>query len=77
MRRHPYDEAADREVARFPGARVVERDLTGRKRRLVVEFGGARRCVFYPHTPGDRFRGPARHACDVRRVLQEVGATPD
>lgn len=77
MRRHPYDDAADREVARFPGACVVERDPTGRKRRLVVEFEGKKRCVFYPHTPGDKARGPARHACDVRRVRQELGAAPD
>lgn len=69
---HPYDEAADREIANFPGARVVSRETGTKQRRLVLEYRGQQRTVFYPKTPSDH-RGPMRHACDVRKILRNMG----
>lgn len=59
MKRHPYEAAADRELAKFPAVRVVE-------------HGGQRRSIFYPCTPSD-CRGIRRHLQDIRRVLREMG----
>lgn len=72
MKKHPYDEAADREIAKHNGVRVVERYRTGgNKMCVVLEYRGKQSKVFYPATPSDKFRGPKRHANDIRRVLRE------
>lgn len=72
MSRHPYDEAADRELARFPAVRVVARERRGKHRALVLEHAGTQRCVFYPGSPSDHL-GPRKHCKDIRRVLRELG----
>jgi len=73
LKRHPHDEAADRELSQFPAVRVVCREFRGKSRALVVEFDGKCRSIFYPQTPSDH-RGVHRHLQDIRRVLAELGA---
>ena len=73
MKSHSYDSAAARELAKYPGVRVVGRDRRGKSLALILEFNGARRSVFYPCTPGDKC-GARNHVRDIRRVLRQLGA---
>ena len=69
-----YDAAAQDEVARWPGAQIVE-IVTGRKhRKTVIGFGGNTPFVVSPATSRDTKRGPMRHCNDIRKVLRELGA---
>ena len=71
-RTHPYDEAADRELARWPGVVVVDRaTMPSGHRRLVLEYRGKRRFVVYPGSPSDQ-RAVHRHLQDIRRVLRQI-----
>lgn len=75
-RKHPYDEAADRELARWPGVVVIDRaTMPSGHRRLVLEYRGKRRFVVYPGTPRDNKRGPRNHVQDIRRVLRQIEET--
>lgn len=70
-----YDAAAEEEIARWPGAAIVE-TITGRKhRKTFISFNGNTRFVVSPATTGDGKRGPMRHCNDIRKVLRELGAT--
>lgn len=72
MKRHPYEEAADRELAKW-GAQVVDRiKATSGHRRLVLEYRGVQRFVAYPGTPRDCKCGPRNHVQDIRRVLRGI-----
>lgn len=73
MRRHPYDEHADRELARWPGVVIVDRaTMPSGHRRLVLEYKGKRRFIVYPGTPRDSKHGPRNHVQDIRRVLRAI-----
>lgn len=69
-----YDSAAQEEVARWPGAAIIE-IVTGRKhRKTYLAFGGNTRFVVSPASGSDGRRGAMRHANDIRKVLRELGA---
>lgn len=72
-RRHPYDAAADRELAKWPGAVVLDRAvMPSGHRRLVIEYRGKRRFVVHPASPSDAKRGVRNHVQDIRRVLRAI-----
>ena len=71
-RSHPYDGPADRELAKWPGAVVLDRaTMPSGHRRLVLEYRGRRRFIVYPGSPSDQ-RGAHRHLQDIRRVLRQI-----
>jgi len=73
-RRHPYDAAADGELAHWPGV-TWERPPPGRKTlALAITYAGATRRVHYPITPSDSGKGALNHVQDVRRTLRDMGA---
>lgn len=72
-RRHPYDEATDRELARWPGV-TVEREYRGVHLGLVVTFGRRSRTVIFAASPSDGARGLQNHLGVLRRVLAAMGA---
>lgn len=73
MRRHPYDEHADRKLAKWPGVVVLDRaTMPSGHRRLVLEYRGQRRFIVYPGTPRDNKHGPRNHVQDIRRVLRAL-----
>ena len=73
-RRHPYDDAADSELAHWPGVRW-QRLAQGRKALvLAVTYAGATRKVTYPITPSDSRTGALNHVQDLRRTLRALGA---
>jgi hypothetical protein len=73
-RRHPYDEAADAELAHWSGV-TWERLAQGRKAlSLVVSYRGVTRKVHYPITPSDSRTGALNHVQDLRRTLRDMGA---
>lgn len=72
-RSHPYDAAADRELARWPGVVVLDRaTMPSGHRRLVLEYRGKRRFVVYPGSPSDSRTGAKNHVQDIRRVLRQI-----
>lgn len=73
LKRSEYDYAAERELARWPGA-ALRREALAKHARLVLTFQGQTRCVVYPRTGSD-WRGPMNHVGDIRKVLLEMGAT--
>ena len=68
-----YDDAADRELAMWPGV-TIERTITsGGHRRLLLTYRGGSRVVIYSQSGSDTY-GPANHVGDVRRELRMLGA---
>jgi hypothetical protein len=73
-RRHPYEIAADAELAQWPGV-AWQRLAQGRKSMAaVVTYMGKARKVHYPITPSDSSTGPLNHVQDLRRTLRDIGA---
>ena len=68
----PHEEYADEELARWPGVQAT-REFTKRHKRLVLTFRGQSRVVTYPSSSSD-WRGPMKHACDIKRTLAAMGA---
>jgi len=73
MRRHPYDEATERELARWPGV-TAEREFRGVHLALVISLGARSRSVIYAATPSDGARGLQNHLAVLRRMLKAIGA---
>lgn len=71
-RRTDHDDAADAELARWPGV-TWTRTLRGKHYALVLEYGGVSRFVIYPATGSDR-RGPLNCVRDIRAACRDLGA---
>lgn len=73
-RRHPYEHAAQRELAAWPDVQAEWLPARGKHPALRLTYAGASRRVVYPGTPGETFRGLLNHVHDVRRALRDLGA---
>jgi hypothetical protein len=72
-RTHPYDDAADRELAKWPGVVVLARVVVSSgHRHLILEYKGQRRFVVHPASPSDSRTGARNHVQDIRRVLRQI-----
>lgn len=74
IRRTPQDEAADAELAMWPGV-SWRREVRGKHRALVIGYRGREMFVAYPCSSSDSRRGGLNHVKDVRAVLRALGAT--
>lgn len=67
-----YQLAADREVRRWPDAKISQR-TTGKHCRVILTYKGKSRFVIHPASPSD-IRGVHRHVQDIKRTLLQLGA---
>lgn len=67
-----YEQAADAEIARWPGVIIMGREIA-KHAVLILGFEDKTRKVFYPASPSDA-KGSRNHAQDIRRVLLGMGA---
>lgn len=68
-----HEQAADREIAKWPGV-TFTRTKTSNHARLKLFFNGQDGFVIYPCTAGDNYRGVLNHVGDIKFVLRAIGA---
>lgn len=73
--RGAYHDAAEREIACWPGVTFRFEHARGKGHpRIVLGFNGRERFVTFPGTPSDSVRGPANFVTDLRKALRALGA---